>query len=70
MNLKTTEMLTNIDFANDEFLKKLYNYNLATNRNNYEDMQAVREEYFHARDHDPEMAKLWYEINKTNTIAS
>ena len=64
MNLQTSELLTHIDFANDDFLKKMFNYNLATNRNNYEDMQAVREEYFHARDKDPKMAKLWFEINK------
>lgn len=45
MHLKTADLLTELEFADDANLKKLYNYNLATNRNNYESMLEVREEY-------------------------
>jgi len=45
MHLQTADLLTDLEFADDANLKKLYNYNLATNRNNYESMLEVREEY-------------------------
>lgn len=58
MNLQTTDLLTDLDFAGEDFLKKLYNYNLATNRDNYESMLDVRQEYLKQR-FDEKTVKLW-----------
>lgn len=49
MNLQTTDLLTELDFAGNDYLKKLYNYNLATNRDNYESTLEVRQEYLKQR---------------------
>ena len=65
--MQTSQLLTEMDFANDHFFKRLYNYNLASNRNVYETKQEICEEFFASRQ-DPKIAKLWYEINKMNTI--
>ena len=42
MNIGTTNLLTELDFTTDAFLKRLYNYNLASNRDNYESMLDLR----------------------------
>ena len=52
----------------DSYLKRLYNYNLATNRNNYEAVLEVRRE-FKTRADDPDKVKMWSDILKSDTIA-
>ena len=58
MKLQTSDLLTELEFADDVNLKKLYNYNLATNRNAYEAMLEAREEFLTQR-HAPEIARMW-----------
>lgn len=69
MNLQTTDLLKEIEFVDDIHLKRLYNYNLATNRNNYEAMVEVREEFFKQKS-DPEVARMWSRIAKSTSIAA
>ena len=45
MHLQTTDLLQELEFVDDVHLKRLYNYNLATNRNNYESMLEVTDEF-------------------------
>ena len=45
MKLQTADLLQELEFADDVNLKKLYNYNLATNRHAYESMLEAREEF-------------------------
>ena len=61
--------MTELEFADDVNLKRLYNYNLATNRNNYESMLEVRREYLKAKE-DPEIIKMWSKIAQETSIAS
>ena len=61
MNLGTTNLLTELDFTSDAFLKRLYNYNLASNRDNYESMLDLREEFLKDK-MDLERIKLWAKI--------
>ena len=66
--MQTSELIDQIGTVDDSYLKRLYNYNLATNRNNYEAMLEVRKEY-HGRIDDPARVKMWYDIVKSDTIA-
>ena len=69
MNIQTADILTDLEFADDQFLKKLYNYTLATQRHDYENMLDAREEFLAYRN-NPEAAKMWYKISKNNSIAN
>ena len=68
MNLQTTDILTDLEFADDVNLKRLYNYHLATNRNNYEAMLEAREEYKAQRE-SPKIIKMWLKIAEATSIA-
>ena len=68
MNLKTAEMLQDLDFIEDHNLKHLYNYNLATNRNNYEYVLLSKEEHEDRRN-DAKIIALQSKIAKENSLA-
>mmetsp|Transcript_6049 Transcript_6049/g.8159 ORF Transcript_6049/g.8159 Transcript_6049/m.8159 type:complete len:104 (-) Transcript_6049:40-351(-) len=68
MNLKTAEMLQDLDFIEDHNLKQLYNYNCATNRNNYEYILGSREEHIERRN-DAKIIALQSKIAKENSLA-
>ena len=68
MNLKTAEMLQDLDFIEDHNLKQLYNYNLATNRNNYEYVLLSKEEHEDRRN-DAKIIALQSKIAKENSLA-
>ena len=59
INVQTSDLLTEVEFADDLLIKRLVNYNLATNRHDYENMLEAKEEYFEMQK-SPEMAKMWY----------
>ena len=62
-------MLAELDYADDQFLKKLFNYRLATNQNNYELMLDAREEFVNNKFSD-EKIKLWHAIAQEDSIAN
>ena len=68
MLLQTSELLDDVNEVDNTYLKRIYNYNLATNRNNYEAMLEVRKEYL-GRNDEPEKLKMWGDILKSDTIA-
>ena len=45
MQLQTSDLLTELDFTNEHNLKRLYNYNLASNRIAHESFLEAREEF-------------------------
>ena len=61
--------MTDLEFADDINLKRLYNYHLATNRANYESMLEAREEYLSAKE-SPEVIKMWHYISVATSIAN
>ena len=58
MQMQTSELLDEVSEVNNTFIKRIYNYNLATNRNNYEAILDVKKEYFGMRE-DPALIKIW-----------
>lgn len=69
MHLQTAQILSEMDFADDVNLKRLYNYHLATNRNNYEQMVEAREEFVDMQS-SPEFTKMMFKIAAATTIAN
>ena len=66
--MQTSELLDQLGPVDDSYLKRHYNYNLDTNRNNYEAVLEVRRE-FQTRADDPDKVKMWSDILKSDTIA-
>ena len=50
-------------------LKRLYNYNLASNRDVFESQLDVRHEHEYLKS-DQEMVKLWANMTKTMSVAA
>ena len=69
MNLQTAELLQELDFVESEQLKRLYNYNLASNRDVFEAQLDVMHEHEYLKT-DPEMVKMWANMTKTMSVAA
>ena len=67
--MQTSDILTDLEFADDVNLKRLYNYHCATNRNNYESMIEAREEYITQRE-SPQIIRMWLKIAEATSIAN
>ena len=69
LNMQTSELLKDNDFAKESMIKKLVNYEMASKRHDYENMLEAREDYLKSLN-DPELVRMKFNLSKTNTIAN